>query len=51
MGTNTVESKQWLDKRYGDSALGKSTIIYWYAAFERGCTTSMMLNALVAKNQ
>ena len=27
MGKNTVEAKQWLDKRYGDSAPGKSTII------------------------
>ena len=30
MGKNTVEAKQWLDKRYGDSAPGKLTIIDWY---------------------
>ena len=36
MGKNTVEAKQWLDKRYGDSAPGKSTIIDWYAEFKRG---------------
>ena len=35
MGKNTVEAKQWLDKRYGDSARGKSTIIDWYAEFKR----------------
>ena len=39
MGKNTVEAKQWLDKRYGDSALGKSTIIDWYAEFKRDRTT------------
>ena len=27
MGKNTVEVKQWLDKRYADSAPGKSIII------------------------
>ena len=36
MGKNTVEAKQCLDKRYGDSAPGKST---------------MTLNALIAQNQ
>ena len=35
MGKNTVEAKQWLDKRYEDSAPGKSTIIGWYAEFKR----------------
>ena len=35
---NTVEAKQWLDKRYGDSAPGKSTIIDWYAEYKRGRT-------------
>ena len=35
MGKNTVEAKQWLDKRYGDSAPGKSTIINWYVEFKR----------------
>ena len=34
MGKNTVEAKQWLDKRYGDSAPGKSTIIQWYGEFK-----------------
>ena len=29
-GINTVEAKQWLDKRYGESGPGKSTIIDWY---------------------
>ena len=40
MGKNTVEKKQWLDKRYGDSAPGNSTIIDWYAEFKRGRTNT-----------
>ena len=35
MGKNTVEAKQWLDKHYGDSVPGKSTID-WYAEFKHG---------------
>ena len=38
IGKNTVEAKQWLDKRYGDSAPGILTIIDWYAEFKRGRT-------------
>ena len=34
MGKNTVEAKQWLDKRYRDSARRKSIIIDWYAEFK-----------------
>ena len=40
MGKNTVEAKQWLYKRYGDSAPGKSTIIDWYAEFKCGRTNT-----------
>ena len=40
MGKNTFEAKQWLDKRYGDSARGKSTLIDWYAEFKRGRTNT-----------
>ena len=40
MGKNTVEAKHRLEKRYGDSAPGKSTIIYWYAEFKRGRTNT-----------
>ncbi|KOX73446.1 hypothetical protein WN51_14492 [Melipona quadrifasciata] len=40
MEENTVEAKRWLDKRYGDSAPGKSTIIDWYAEFKRGRTNT-----------
>ncbi|CAK9803082.1 Protein GVQW3 [Anthophora quadrimaculata] len=40
MGKNTVEAKQWLDKCYGDSVPGKSTIIDWYAEFKRGRTNT-----------
>ena len=40
MRKNTVEAKQWLDKHYGDSAPGKSTIIDWYAEFKRGRTNT-----------
>ena len=40
MGQNTVEAKQWLDKRYGNSAPGKSTIIDWYAEFKRSRTNT-----------
>ena len=36
IGKNTVKAKQRLDKHYGDSAPGKSTIIDWYAEFKRG---------------
>ena len=39
MRKSTVEAKQWLDKRYGDSAPGKSTIIDWYVEFKR-CRTN-----------
>ena len=34
MRKNTFEAKQWLYKRYRDSAPGKSTIIDWYAEFK-----------------
>ena len=40
MGKNTVKAKQWLSKRYGDSAPGKLTIIDWYAEFKRGRTNT-----------
>ena len=40
MGKNTVEVKQWLNKRYGDSAPGKSITIDWYAEFKRGRTNT-----------
>ena len=36
MAKNTVKAKQWIDKRYGDSPPGKSTIINWYAEFKCG---------------
>ena len=35
MEKNTIEAKQWLDKRYGDSTPGKATIIDWYAKIKR----------------
>ena len=41
MGKNTLEAKQWLDKRYEDSAPEKSTIIDWYAEFKRGRTNTV----------
>ena len=40
MGINTVEAKQWLDKRYENSASEKSTIIDCYAEFKRGRTNT-----------
>ena len=40
MGENIVDAKQWIDKRYGDSAPGKSTITDWYAEFKRGRTNT-----------
>ena len=43
MGKNTVEAKQWLDKRYGDPAPGKSTID-WYAEFKRGRTNTLKIS-------
>ena len=36
MGTNIVETKQWLNNRYGNSAQGKSINIDWNAEFKRG---------------
>ena len=39
-GKNTVETKQWLDNRYGNSAPGKSTIIDCYVEFKRGHTNT-----------
>ena len=44
MGKNTVEANQWLDKHYGDSAPGKSTITDWYAEFKRDRTDLKFLN-------
>lgn len=38
MRNNTVQAKQWLDRCYGDSALGQSLIIYWYSHFKCGRT-------------
>ena len=38
MGKNIVEAKQWLDNCHRDSALGKATIVDWYAEFKRGRT-------------
>ena len=40
MGKNTVETKQWFNKRYRDFALGILTIIDWYAKFKRGRTNT-----------
>ncbi|KAL7731797.1 hypothetical protein ACLKA6_016730 [Drosophila palustris] len=40
MGKNTVEAKTWLDKHYGVSAPGKSTICNWYSNFKRGRTST-----------
>ena len=37
---NIVKAKQWLDECYGGSTPGKSTIINWYAEFERGRTNT-----------
>lgn len=36
MGKNTIQTKQWLDKCYSESAPPKSTVIYWFAEFKRG---------------
>lgn len=40
MGKNTVEAQTWLDKCYGDSAPGKTTIVDWFAKFKRGDTST-----------
>ena len=50
MGKNTVKVKQWLDKRYGDSAPGKSMIITGMPNLNMVVQTPMTLNALVAQN-
>ncbi|XP_031639731.1 protein GVQW3-like, partial [Contarinia nasturtii] len=38
MGKNTVQTKQWLDKCYPDSAPAQSNIKYWFREFKRGRT-------------
>jgi len=40
MGKNTVEAKTLLEKHYGVSAPGKSTIGDWYSEFQRGLTST-----------
>ena len=37
MGKNTVQTKQWLDKCYSDSALSEMIFKRWYADFKHGC--------------
>ena len=38
MGKNTVQTKQWLDKCYSDSAPSETMIKKWYAHFKCSCT-------------
>ena len=38
MKQNTVQTQQWLEKCYGDSAPSKTTICRWYDEFKRGRT-------------
>ena len=38
MGKNTVQTKQWLDKCYLDSAPLETTVKRWYADFKRSPT-------------
>ena len=40
IGKNTLKANHWLDKHYGNSAPGKSTIIDWYAEFKCGRTNT-----------
>ena len=40
MKKNTVQTKQWLDKYYPGFAPAQSNIIYWFAEFKRGRTTT-----------
>ena len=35
---NTVQTQQWLEKSYEDSAPSKTTICRWYSEFKRGRT-------------
>lgn len=35
MGKNTVQAKQWLEKRYEDSAPSETTTKLWFADFKR----------------
>ena len=37
-GKNTVQTKQWLDKCYLDSALSETMVKRWYSDFRHGCT-------------
>ena len=37
MGKNTVQTKQWLDKCYSDSALSEKMVKRWYADFKHAC--------------
>ena len=36
MGKNTVETHEWLEKRYSDSSPSKTTICRLFAEFKRG---------------
>ena len=45
MGKNTVQTKQWLDKCYSDSAQLETMVKRWYA--DRVVHTQIMLNAQV----
>ena len=38
LGKNTVQTKQWLDKCYSDSAPSKTKVKRWYADFKRSRT-------------
>jgi histone-lysine N-methyltransferase SETMAR len=40
MGKNTVQTKQWLDKRYPQSAPSDGSVKYWFAEFKRGRTNT-----------
>ena len=51
MAKNTVESKQWLDERYGDSAPGNQQSSTGMPNLNAVVQTPMMLNALIAQNQ
>ena len=35
-GKNTGQTKQWIEKCYGDSAISETIITRWFADFKRG---------------
>ena len=47
MKKNIVETKQWLDKHYPNSAPSRQMVEKWIAEFKRGRTSTKMMKSAV----